>query len=147
MNTIFRRLTKSDEQVLREFSQKIERGPHFNWTSEEIQTGLLKWDLWGGFAQDELVVALAARSLGDEVELLWVQTLSQRRGQRWASQLMDAWLSNAKHNHSRAFLEVHERNKSALQLYTHLGFQPVGERKNYYKDGASALVLSLKLPS
>lgn len=43
------------------------------------------------------------------------------------------------------FLEVRMNNEPAIQLYKGLGFQRVGRRRGYYRDGADALILSLTL--
>lgn len=43
----------------------------------------------------------------------------------------------------RIWLEVHDRNEAALNLYTRLGFQQVGRRPKYYRDGGDALLLTL----
>ena len=46
------------------------------------------------------------------------------------------------------FLEVSERNNSAISLYKHLGFSVISERKGYYGSGdsaVSALVMRLSL--
>ena len=41
------------------------------------------------------------------------------------------------------WLEVHEENIPAIQLYTSLGFINVGRRECYYADGGAALLFSL----
>ena len=43
----------------------------------------------------------------------------------------------------RIWLEVHAQNQPALQLYQELGFQQVGERPKYYRDGGAAILLTL----
>ncbi|MBX3022374.1 MAG: GNAT family N-acetyltransferase [Bdellovibrionales bacterium] len=43
----------------------------------------------------------------------------------------------------RIWLEVHDRNQAALTLYTNMGFQQVGRRPKYYRDGGDALLLTL----
>ncbi|HEX4962967.1 MAG TPA: ribosomal protein S18-alanine N-acetyltransferase [Thermoanaerobaculia bacterium] len=43
------------------------------------------------------------------------------------------------------FLEVRKDNEPALQLYRDLGFQRVGRRRGYYRDGTDALILSVNL--
>ncbi len=35
---------------------------------------------------------------------------------------------------SRLFLEVREKNKTAVRLYEKAGFSPVGRRRKYYRD-------------
>lgn len=43
----------------------------------------------------------------------------------------------------RIWLEVHALNSPALGLYNQLGFQEVGRRPKYYRDGGDALLLTL----
>ena len=43
------------------------------------------------------------------------------------------------------FLEVRKDNEAAIQLYRGMGFQRVGRRRGYYRDGTDALILSLAL--
>lgn len=43
----------------------------------------------------------------------------------------------------RIWLEVHDRNEGALKFYEHLGFQQVGRRPKYYRDGGDALLLTM----
>ena len=42
-------------------------------------------------------------------------------------------------------LEVNENNKPAIQLYEIFGFKEVGKRKNYYKNGDTAILMTLNL--
>lgn len=41
----------------------------------------------------------------------------------------------------KCFLEVNKNNTKAINLYIKLGFVKMGERKNYYEDGATALTM------
>jgi len=43
----------------------------------------------------------------------------------------------------RIWLEVHDRNEPALALYANMGFQNVGRRPKYYRDGGDAVLLTL----
>ena len=45
-------------------------------------------------------------------------------------------------NISTVFLEVKKSNFSAINLYKKNGFKVRGERKKYYKDGSSALLMN-----
>ena len=51
--------------------------------------------------------------------------------------LDSAWIRDAR----SLFLEVAVHNAPALALYLGMGFQEVGRRPRYYKNGADALVL------
>jgi len=43
----------------------------------------------------------------------------------------------------RIWLEVHAANQAALSLYSNLGFQEVGRRPKYYRDGGDAVLFTL----
>ena len=43
-------------------------------------------------------------------------------------------------NIKKIFLEVSIKNKQALSFYDYLGFETIGIRKKYYKDGSDALL-------
>ena len=45
-------------------------------------------------------------------------------------------------NISTVFLEVKKSNFLAINLYKKIGFKVYGERKKYYRDGSSALLMS-----
>jgi ribosomal-protein-alanine N-acetyltransferase len=43
--------------------------------------------------------------------------------------------------YKKAFLEVRESNKNAINLYLAFGFEPIYRRKGYYTNGEDALVM------
>lgn len=43
------------------------------------------------------------------------------------------------------FLEVRMDNEPAIELYKQMGFERMGRRRGYYRDGTDALILSLPL--
>lgn len=42
------------------------------------------------------------------------------------------------------WLEVHERNNAARQLYRTMGFEEVGQRPKYYSDGGAAILYNYR---
>jgi len=46
----------------------------------------------------------------------------------------------------RAFLEVRPSNRKAIRLYEKFGFDKVGVRRRYYRDGEDALIMERYLP-
>lgn len=82
------------------------------------------------------------RLMMDEAEILTLAVLAQARRRGVARALMLAALEGAAAGGAAAmFLEVGRGNTAARALYAGLGFESVGERRNYYADGEDALVL------
>ena len=48
-------------------------------------------------------------------------------------------------NISKIFLEVDDKNLPAISLYEKFNFKQIDKRKNYYKNGNSAIIYELKL--
>jgi ribosomal-protein-alanine N-acetyltransferase len=44
-------------------------------------------------------------------------------------------------DYKKAFLEVRESNKNAINLYSEFGFETIYRRKSYYTNGEDALVM------
>ncbi len=79
-----------------------------------------------------------SRSIADETELLLLAVDPQFRRRGLGTFLVEELARNSRaKGASRLFLEM-RRGNPAGQLYRHLGFEPVGERPNYYRtsDGA-----------
>ena len=77
----------------------------------------------------------------DEIEIryLSVHPNFQRRG--LGKKLIYNLIKECKnHNIKRIFLEVSLKNKQALSFYDYFGFETIGIRKKYYKDGSDAII-------
>jgi len=86
----------------------------------------------------------------DEAEILTILVKKSERRKGVAFSLLSQMLTYLKQQGvKKMFLEVHEKNQSALSLYEKLYFKPVGIRKHYYLDTeempANAIVLELVL--
>ena len=68
---------------------------------------------------------------------------SSRQKQGLGSFLLDHVLNQLPIK-SSVFLEVKEGNLSAINLYQRLGFKVINSRRNYYKDGRTALIMHLE---
>ena len=79
-----------------------------------------------------------SRHAADEEELLLIAVLPEHRSRGLGQVLIDR-LFDAAHQRgvSRIFLEM-RRGNPAIHLYRKVGFEPVGERPNYYRmaDGS-----------
>ena len=82
------------------------------------------------------------RSMGDEAEILSIAVAPDRRRGGMGRALLDEILISAASEGLRSlYLEVDAGNTAARALYDRAGFQRVGLRKKYYRNGADALVL------
>ncbi len=125
------------------------------WTDGEIEQLIAKPNVHGLLARtsDERAMAagfVLARHASDEAEILTiaVRPAFQRRG--IGRMLMDHVIARAHADRVASFfLEVDETNPPAMTLYRRLGFSPVGERPDYYRDpgqpASRAIVMRLDL--
>ena len=83
------------------------------------------------------------RIVCNEANIINMAIKSSRQREGLGSLLLGYVLNQLPIN-SSAFLEVKEGNLSAINLYKRLGFNVIYLRKNYYKDGRTALVMQLE---
>jgi [ribosomal protein S18]-alanine N-acetyltransferase len=81
------------------------------------------------------------RDLGAAWEIGFLATAADARGRGLMSKLLDCFLRHLPEG-KEIWLEVHEQNLAAIQLYQKMGFREVGKRPRYYADGGSAILLS-----
>jgi ribosomal-protein-alanine N-acetyltransferase len=87
-----------------------------------------------------------SRHGGGEAEILSIAVARAERGKGIGRALMGAHLGHlAGAGVSSVFLEVERGNAAALALYERLGFETVGERKNYYRQGTCGAAPALTL--
>lgn len=83
-----------------------------------------------------------AWNVREEGEIATIAVDEPFRGQGIAQRLLEAALHEAaRRGATLMFLEVRPGNIAALHLYEKCGFQKVGLRKNYYRDGDDAVVM------
>ena len=86
------------------------------------------------------------RPLGDEAEILTIGVSPEARRLGGARALLSEIVAAAAAADANAlFLEVADTNIAAVSLYVEAGFERVGRRKAYYRDGRDALVMRLRL--
>ena len=85
---------------------------------------------------------ILARVAADEMEVLTLAVCPATRRRGVGTALLEAAIAWAQSCGAvTAFLEVAEDNLAARELYTRVGFVPVGRRSAYYSNGTDALVL------
>ena len=114
------------------------------WTLNMLKTELLCFNNSDTLIIEENGVILGYliyRSLLVEYHILNVGVFPFRQKEGIGSILLKEFL-NDRENFSSVFLEVKKSNFPAINLYKKNGFKVFSERKNYYKDGSSALMMS-----
>jgi len=87
-----------------------------------------------------------ARVAADEAELLTLAVAPEARRRGLGLRLLRAAMRQTAINGAQwMFLEVKDGNAAALALYTLAGFAVIASRRQYYPDGATALVLRASL--
>lgn len=75
-----------------------------------------------------------------EITVLATHPDRQRKGDM---RFLLSYMLERKSPSERIWLEVHALNKSALTLYGQLGFNEVGRRPKYYRDGGDAVLFTM----
>jgi ribosomal-protein-alanine N-acetyltransferase len=118
------------------------------WSASQY-TAAAGGDYEGWLAECEGAVAgfLFTRTAADEMEILNLAILPERRRLGIASQLIERGIEQAKAaGATRAYLEVRPSNRAAIALYAKCGFAEAGRRTCYYSNPVEdALVLSRNL--
>ena len=82
---------------------------------------------------------------GEEADITNVCTAPAARGKGVATVMLTALMEEGKSRGvTEFFLEVREENVPARSLYTKLGFEEIGLRKNYYEEPREHAVLMKK---
>lgn len=81
----------------------------------------------------------------DFIEILALGTLKKYQNRGLSEHLLRQFMAECVSASKLVTLEVHSQNQSAIALYTKCGFRKVRTRKNYYADGADALVMDVDL--
>lgn len=92
--------------------------------------------------QNEEIYGFAGfRTIFEEMEIMNIVTKQDKRNQGFASNMLSYILRYAyEHEMEKINLEVNEHNLPAIKLYKTYGFQAVGKRNKYYKDGNAILM-------
>ncbi len=91
---------------------------------------------------EEILGYVSTMNAVDEFEILRIVVKPEARNQGVAQNLLKFLFETAKQNKiSSIVLEVNEFNFSAQLLYEKMGFEIVGKRTNYYKEGQDGFVM------
>ncbi len=143
---------ETDFENLAQVYQKIavaEKVPAvFNWNFENALTELRLAKTLVYELSEQPVSFISYRELVDALEITALGTAPNFRRCGYLEALLAKLSAIAAQQDKPIWLEVHELNRAALALYQKWGFVLVQNRKKYYPDGASALVMTReKVPS
>ena len=147
---MIRKLTSNDIQDFENWITEIPQTPIFNWTQTSLMESFKNDICWGLWDHQSLQSVICLSQVSDPLEILWLATMPASMGQGFMKKLLQALINNAKSQKPRGalevLLEVHEKNLKAIKLYSDLGFTEFRRRKNYYQDGADAILMIQKIP-
>ena len=117
-----------------------------HWTLAMVESELKNFLRTTTWIIEESTVILGycmLRIVCNEANIINMAIKSSRQREGLGSLLLGYVLNQLPIN-SSAFLEVKEGNLTAINLYKKLGFNVINLRKNYYKDGRTALIMHLE---
>ncbi|MDD4110368.1 MAG: ribosomal protein S18-alanine N-acetyltransferase [Clostridia bacterium] len=120
------------------FKISKEQFKEHSWTSDQFKDCLTNKSYISYVLTIDNNVAsfLIAQNQIDSINLLLIGTKNEYKKMSLATTLINKLFDNK----IKIWLEVRKDNSPAINLYKKLGFKELYERKNYYKDGTSALI-------
>ena len=112
------------------------QAPGFNWDLRKISELGESVECW---VEGDSCVFL--QNLGDTAEILLLATSPESRRRGGMRELLRGLFGQLS-QFREWWLEVHEKNAPARELYAQLGFQETGRRPRYYSDGGAAVLMS-----
>lgn len=95
---------------------------------------------------DEIVCFGGIKIILDEANIMVIVTRKDKRNQGFARFVLNELINISKEENCTSItLEVRENNLPAIHLYELFDFKEVGRRKHYYKNGDTAILMTLKL--
>ena len=118
------------------------------WTKKQWQSEFNKIGVKvvGVLFQKKIIGIYAVQTIIDEVQINYFSIKQKFRRKGYGSILMTYLIKDCeKLNIKKLMLEVSEKNSIAEVFYRKFNFFTVGRRKNYYKDGADAILKEKKI--
>ncbi len=135
----------TDDTVCGAYACEKECLPHEHWSQSAICDMSKRNDAVYFVALcDGIVVGTAgALIVLDELQITNIAVLSSHRRKGIAKRLINSLVdAAAKRGCKTVYLEVACDNTAAVMLYNAVGFHEIGRRKNYYKNGVDAILMS-----
>ena len=113
------------------------------WTMRLVETELEKGKGFGLFEEGQLQALVLFRHQDLIWDIVMLATLPDRQRRGDMTRLLQE-VAGRRPPNVELWLEVHEANLAAHNLYKKLGFRQVGRRPGYYRDGCAAVLYSLR---
>ena len=82
----------------------------------------------------------------DDIHITNIVTRKDKRNTGIGSKMLEKLIQlSKKSNFKELTLEVNEKNKQAISMYSKFGFSIIGIRKKYYNNCDNAIIMTLKL--
>lgn len=95
---------------------------------------------------NEIVCFGGIKIILDEANIMDIVTRKDKRNQGFARFVLNELINISKEQNCTSItLEVNENNLPAIHLYELFDFKEVGKRKNYYKNGDTAILMTREL--
>lgn len=119
----------------------------FNWPSPVILDELQKSQGFVWVSPDSVIGGFVCYrdNVGQTLDITVLATGTRYVRQGVQAKIIKSLQAFAAAHNKDIMLEVHEQNLAARQLYSKCGFQMLNVRRNYYSDGASAVVMKWPL--
>lgn len=118
------------------------------WSRQMLEDAFNSFNFKGFVIEDgfNVVGYVGGSYVLDEGEIFLVAVDSAYRNRGYAKELLNALLSRyASFGVKKVFLEVRKSNAPAIACYTFCGFEKIGERARYYKDGEDAIIMEKRI--
>jgi ribosomal-protein-alanine N-acetyltransferase len=104
------------------------------WTAAQMMQQLKRKQCNFGLYQDgQLLAYILLQNIFPEVEILNIAVTPTAQNKKWGRTLLLQTMEYLiAQKYERIYLEVRVSNRFAIRLYESLGFNQMGERKNYY---------------
>lgn len=137
----FQILSLNDFQELELIYKSIKTSDLPKWTSTMIEESLRAGQFYGARESQHLLAFICAKKIADslyEIEFLATHPDHQKKG--IMNKLWLYFLASTQAH--EVWLEVSDRNLTALSVYKNWGFKENSLRKGYYSDGSNAINMS-----
>ncbi len=138
---MIRPLNVHDVNIVFDIVEAHSKNPQFaNWQIANVRSELQSGGGIGEFNGDKLMSFVLFKALDSHLEISLLATSSEFEGQGHMRGLLGHLSSY--YPQKETWLEVHEANERARQIYEKAGFFVVGKRLSYYPDGGTAVLYS-----